>query len=233
MDVVDAFRAAADSAIDRHPQWGDPALLATRLSWAIAAVLHSDGAGLSLSSGDGLRVPLGSSSEPAALAERLQFTTGEGPCLEAETTADPIMATEAVMTHTWPIFAGRLLIETPFRSIFSAPVAGVGTMDVYFTGPAGCLTVPVGDAVLVAEQVSAALSDPRHVRTIENEVTTGDAGGRHLVNIAMGMLTQARSISFPDALAALRAHAFAADLTLEQLADAVVAGTVPVGDLLP
>jgi len=64
-----------------------PELLPTRLSRAITKMLPVDGAGISLSGVDGRRIPLGASSEDAAVAERLQFTVGAGPnqqvsCLE-------------------------------------------------------------------------------------------------------------------------------------------------------
>jgi hypothetical protein len=233
MSIIDAFSAASDTAMREHPELAEPALLASRLSWAAAAVLNAAGAGLTLSVGDGLRIPLGSSGEPAAQAERLQFTTGEGPCLESEATDEPVMATEGVLLHTWPVFAGRLLDETPFRSIFAAPVPGIGAMDLYFNDPAGCLTVSVEDAILVAREVSRALADPELSTAIEAEVSTGFAGGRHQVNVALGMIAESTGVSFSDALAMLRAHAFSADTTLEDLAVAVVDGSVPPTRLMP
>lgn len=233
MDIVDAFRAALNTAVREHPHLAEPALLASRLSWAAAAVLNAADTGVTLSSEDGLGIPLGSSSDTAARAERLQFTTGEGPCLEARQVYEPVMATEAVLLHSWPVFAGRLLRDTPFRSIFAMPVPGVGTMDVYFTDPVGCLAVAVGDALLVAQEVGRALGDPDLSFAMEREVSSGFAGGRHQVNIAMGMIAESAGVSFSDALAALRAHAFGADTTLEDLAAGVVDGSVPLTRLMP
>src|SRR4051794_10539556 len=78
--VAAEFRAAWAGA--RDPQTADPDLLPVRLARAAADVLGADGAGISFYEDD-FRVPLGASDEMTTLAERLQFTQGQGPCLDA------------------------------------------------------------------------------------------------------------------------------------------------------
>src|SRR6185437_11302048 len=63
-------------------QDGGLELLPVRLAQACVAVLPVSGAGISLLYDD-FRVPLGASDDAASCAEQLQFTTGEGPCLQA------------------------------------------------------------------------------------------------------------------------------------------------------
>src|SRR3954471_8525889 len=79
--VVTRFRRAWGS--QQGGEDAGPELLPTRLTRACLAVLPAaDGAGLSLLDND-FRVPIGATDDVAALAERLQFTIGEGPCLDA------------------------------------------------------------------------------------------------------------------------------------------------------
>jgi hypothetical protein len=105
-----------------------------------AEVLPSEGAGLSLTSG-GFRVPLGASDDTSGAAERLQFTLGEGPCLQAMRDARELRANQDDIARLWPLLYDELVRQTPYRSIASVPLritpTVVGAIDVYFTDPAG------------------------------------------------------------------------------------------------
>jgi hypothetical protein len=61
------------------------------------------GAGIGVLADPGMRVPLGASDEDAATAERLQFTVGEGPCLQAHSSARPVYTPAAVFAARWPL----------------------------------------------------------------------------------------------------------------------------------
>ncbi len=76
MTVIEKFRIeVAASAVDMD----GPELLPERLARACARVLPVDGAGISLFFAEDRRLPLGASDHPASIAERMQFTAGEGP----------------------------------------------------------------------------------------------------------------------------------------------------------
>ena len=65
---------------------------------------------------DGMRIPVGASDDPAAAAERLQFTAAEGPCLDAQALARSVLATETLIEQRWPDFYSGLVTRTPFRA---------------------------------------------------------------------------------------------------------------------
>jgi len=44
------------------------------------------------------------------IAERLQFTVAQGPCIDAHHTGQRVMATEPVIAQRWPIFHDRLIM---------------------------------------------------------------------------------------------------------------------------
>jgi len=56
---------------------------------------------------------------------------------------------------------------------------------------------------------------------------------RGLVSVAMGMLTVAADLHFPDALQVLRMHAYATDRTVDEVAQALVNRQLPIEDLHP
>ncbi|HSU35277.1 MAG TPA: hypothetical protein VLJ88_06430, partial [Propionibacteriaceae bacterium] len=94
MSLDQRFMTAVLEAHDGHDSGAD--VLPMVLAQACVTVLSVSGAGVSLTDGR-LRVPLGASDAVSARAEALQTTLGEGPCLEATATSDPIIADEASM----------------------------------------------------------------------------------------------------------------------------------------
>lgn len=100
MELAERYRAAVAAAVDAVQD--DGTLLPTLLSQACVEVLPVEGAGISVT--QDLRVPLGSSDATAALAERLQTTLGEGPCLDAVGTPLPLTAGVDAIQERWPVF---------------------------------------------------------------------------------------------------------------------------------
>lgn len=137
MDLAEQLIDFADER--RNSGLAGPELLPVRLMRACAKVLPVAAAGISIFSRGDHRVPLGASDDTAAFAERLQFTVGEGPCLNAHNRGRPILATEAVISERWPTFYDELVTHTPYRSITSFPVRrglnGDAAIDLYFTDP--------------------------------------------------------------------------------------------------
>lgn len=215
-----------------------PELLPVRLARACLRVIPASGAGISVM--NGLRVPIGASDHASALAERVQSTTGEGPCLLAHSSRRPVLATEKVIAQTWPAFHGELVRQTPFRSAASVPLsigsANLGELDFYYERPDDVTGLSLRDAGLVADQVSTALARaPSVVSSFgvrEPYWLSGPkAQDRMLVWQAIGRTSVALSLDADDALSLLRAHAFATDRDLDQVAADIVSGEVPTGAL--
>ena len=89
MNLDQQFMAAVIDAHDTQDSATEmlPMLLAQA---CVKVLLPVTGAGVSITE-DGLRVPLGASDATAAQAESLQTTLGEGPCLEATATSEPLV----------------------------------------------------------------------------------------------------------------------------------------------
>lgn len=106
-----------------HDIGGDRATV-DDLCRACIRVLPFDGAGISFGLHPEGRLPLGASDVAAATAERLQFTTGIGPCSTVQRSRSAVLASEEELTEQWPGYAAQLLEQTDYRSSLSLPVTG-------------------------------------------------------------------------------------------------------------
>lgn len=216
--------------------FGGPELLPERLARATASVLPVDGASISMVFAADRRLPLGASSEVAALAERLQFTVGEGPCLHAQLTGRPVVADEQELAARWPGFHDGLVAHTPFRSVISLPLqrglTGVGALDLFFVPPNDLHALPLADGLAVTEQMTSALLAP------EGRTDRGTGGPAWLdapaterrarVWQAIGFLNVGLHLPSSDALAVLRSHAYGADRSVDDVADDLLTGRIPL-----
>src|SRR5215212_9284441 len=161
MSIAGRFEDALVSVTE--PGLDGPELLPVRLARAIARMLPVDAAGISLAGNDGRRIPLGASSEPAAVAERLQFTVGAGPCMAAQSTREPQFALLDDLRRRWPPFANLLEERTPYRAVVALPlreaIAGLGSIDLYCTRDDAVPEIDVFEAMAVGDLVTSALSE--------------------------------------------------------------------------
>jgi hypothetical protein len=234
--LVEQFHAALSSTAVDLP---GPELLPERLARACAHVLPVDGAGISLFFADERRLPLGASDQDSAEAERLQFTVGEGPCLTAHATGEPVVADEATIRSDWPSFYDALLTRTEIRSVASIPLqnglAGVGALDLYVIPPNDIAVLDLGDAHVIAGQVASLLQTHRRPSAHPAEgpvwLDAPAAERRSRVWQAIGFVNSGLGVSSPQALALLRAHAFAANTSLDEIAARLVDREISVEDM--
>ncbi|GHE07164.1 ANTAR domain-containing protein [Klenkia taihuensis] len=220
----DALAAGAHAA-DASPR------LADRLCAACVGVLPFAGAGLSFGFRVDGRLPLGASDAVAATAERLQFTTGTGPCSTAQRTRSEVVVSEQEIGDRWPGYAARLREHTTYRSAVAVPVggplAGAVVLDLYSTRPdrpaAGLLEDVRTVAAVVGEELATVLgAGDRPALGLPDALQTAAVAARQQVWVAVGALAQRQGTDAAGALALLRGLAFAHDLDLETAADRVV-----------
>jgi GAF domain-containing protein len=240
--IADRFAAAVGIDADAFPELE---LLPVRLTRACVQVLPVAGAGLSALANPDLRLPIGASDDVAGFVERLQFTYGEGPCLQAYRTGRPQMMTAPAVAERWPEMHRDLVAVTPYRAVASLPLfdgaTRLGALDLYLEQPAGFDPADLADAFTVATCVSEALVSAR-VYSIDAQRTdpatrafahTDPMAGRIQVWKAMGLLNVQLEVTAQDALALLRARAYATERLVDDLAHDIVTRRIPVGDLQP
>lgn len=217
-----------------------PELLPQRLSRAVAQVLAVDGAGISVRVEPAPQSPLGASDPVSGLAERLQFTVGAGPCLQASATRQPVFVVEEDMQRRWPVFHELLTGRTPYRGIVALPLrrglAGAGAIDLYFRRAADVAELDVFAALTVGDLVTARLAEAAVWSSWQDDgpawSQSPPAMHRARVWQAVGITALALDVDPEEALAVLRGHAYAEGRTVDELAADVVAGRVdPAAEL--
>lgn len=209
------------AALSDFPDGGP---LAWRLGQACRSVFSADGVAITMSGTSTDRVTVCSTNETARHLEDLQEVLGEGPSIDAYRTGRAVrMAMDTASGARWPLFLDAVRRDVTAGSLCSLPMrAGavtIGVVSMYGTLDV-VLREPVLDAMYLCDAVgSALLHDPG----LHGEDVPGTAwSNRATVHQATGMVVAELGVSVEDALALLRAHAFAAETDLEDIADRVV-----------
>ena len=227
VDLDQQFRAAVIEAHDTQAFTTE--VLPMLLAQACVKVLRVTGAGVSITE-EGLRVPLGASDAMAAHAEALETTLGEGPCLDATATSEPLLADETFMAERWPMFHQELLTQTPFRSVASIPLRSsqlrrFGALDLYATDADALQRLNLREvSINVADPMAAVLFDAPYTISYEGTVLPmwmlrPSVAQRMNVWVAVGILIAHAGLTKADALAALRGYAYGHSASLDDIAD--------------
>lgn len=212
------------------------AVAANRLCEACVGLLGVDGAAISLIFDGASRGTLGASGPPARLYDELQFTFGEGPCLDTVARRSPVVAVDLAdpAELRWPAYRPAML-EQNVRGVYAMPVVVggqyAGALDLFraepgalseeqFTGAgvaADLAELPVLD--LLGDYLQAAASDPGSDAWIELNTLS-----RAEVSQATGMLMVQLDVGSTEALVRLRAHAYLTGRTATDVARDILAG---------
>ncbi len=189
---------------------------------------HADGVGLAVLSSDGLPVPTFVSDARSGLIEDLQFTLGEGPCVEAVKSGSPVLLDDvrsvSDATSRWPAFV-RGVESSGIRAVFAFPVwvgaIALGTLDLYRNAPGTLDTAQLRAVLTTVDQIASVLLD------IGADAVGDGAGAERfqmVVHQAAGMVMVQMGTNISTALVRLRATAFSEGVPVNELAADVVAG---------
>jgi hypothetical protein len=224
-------RVRATAAIAEGVRGAEPGEMPHRLCVVAVELLPVTGASVSLCS-NGMPVLLSASSARAAHVSEVQATLGYGPCLYAARLGAPVLAADLTKGRDalrWPVFA-QAATAAGVRAVYSVPLGDdavcVGTLDLYRDQPGGLGPRELRVARLVAGVLTVALMALPHGED-------DDPGGDHPwlsglatehdeVYQAIGMIMVQLGVGADEALARLRAHAFAHDRTALGVARDVV-----------
>jgi len=200
-----------------------------RLVQACRDATDVTGAGIMLMADGQHRGTMGASDAAIAVVEELQFTLGEGPCIDTFTSGTPVLEPNLRDPDEvrWHEFSGPAL-AAGVEAIFGFPlvVGGVrlGALDLYVDHPWELTDEQYADAVAMADVVAnaiLALQSRAQPGSLAVELETG-VRLRSVVHQASGMVAVQLDIPVADALARLRAHAYSEDAPIDDVARAVV-----------
>ncbi len=166
----------------------------------------------------------------------LQFTLGEGPCIEAHRSGYPVLVPDlSAESLRWPAFAPAA-VDLGVRAEFSLPLqvgaASLGTLDMSGSRTGMLANTELTDALVAADIATDALlilQDLDGSTELERLLET-DGTNRLVVHQATGMLAVRLDVKPSDALAWLRARAFRTGRALHEIARAVVDRRVDIDD---
>jgi hypothetical protein len=202
----------------------------TRLCEVTRAITGVSGAGIMLMSGD---VPSGSLCTTDAvsdLIEELQFTLGEGPCVDAYTESQVVLEVNLAQPGTarWLAFS-RQAVEAGVRAVFAFPLrvgaVRLGALDLYRDDAGPLSDDQHADALVMADLVANWVLDTQAsapLGSIAGELER-DADFHFVVHNAAGAVSVQLGVSVTEALIRLRAYAFGNDRLLRDVAEDVVA----------
>jgi ANTAR domain/GAF domain len=203
---------------------------ADSLCEACVMLFEMDAAAISLVFAGVTSGTLGSTGATALMYDELQFTLGEGPCLDSVASRNPILVADLANTNDgrWPAYSPTMLAHQ-IRGIFAIPVvlAGefVGALDLFRTKPGELHADYLAGAIVAAElaglplldlmdsDLQAAVNDPDSSAWAEF-----NSLGRAEVSQATGMLVAQLGVEPAEALVRLRAHAYATSRSATDIA---------------
>jgi hypothetical protein len=218
-------RSVVLAGLSRALAAADPALsLSARLCKGGVQVLGAGGGSITVANAEPERVTLHATGPVAARLDELEEVLGEGPSLDAYNTGEPVLADlgDAASSRRWPVFTGAALRGIGTVTVLAVPMrpdrqtVGVFAVHDMPSGPVDELT---GSAQFLADAIAVAL--------VRNTGPWEDSGegpwpARARVHQAIGMVVAQLRLRPDDAEALLRAHAYALDTTLADIADHVV-----------
>jgi hypothetical protein len=204
-----------------------------RLCAVCPGVVGVTGAGVMLMSGDIPHGSLSTTDDVSQLIEELQYTLGEGPCVDAyqqdSVVAEPDLAEP--VARRWPAFTPPAL-QAGVRAVFGFPLrvgtVRLGALNLYRDRPGLLNGEQHADALVVADVAARWVLDAQAGApsgVVAKELEAG-ADFHFTVHNAAGMVSVQGGISVAEALIRLRAFAFANDRLLADVADDVVARRV-------
>ncbi|HUZ41013.1 MAG TPA: ANTAR domain-containing protein [Acidimicrobiales bacterium] len=192
----------------------------------------TSGAGIMLRSGHVTRGSLGMTDAVSSFIEELQFMLGEGPCIDAYNLEVPIAEPNLADPSSRWLGLTPPVFKAGVRALFAFPlVVGavcIGSLDLYRDHSGALSDDQHADALIMADVVT------RAVLTMQAEAPLGDLIAQleavmtpqSVVYQAVGVASAQLGLSVGESLIRLKAHAFAKDRLLTELAQDVVARRV-------
>jgi hypothetical protein len=200
-----------------------------RLCRTAARALPARGAAVTVMTADGAQ-PVAVASDPVTQAlEEQQFSFGEGPCVEAFACRRPILEPDLDRwPERWPAYSPAALRQG-VRAVFAFPLqigaARLGVLDIYRDEPGVLTSTALLQSLAFAEIALRILLDGQ-AQVARGQPVQGletAAKSRSELFQAQGMVMIQLGVSLTEAMSRLRAHAYAHDRSLSDVAHDVVA----------
>lgn len=201
-----------------------------RLCAAAAQALSASGAAVAVLAEDGVRGVTVATDPTSERIEEVQFVLGEGPGIDALAGRRPVLVPDLVgeKMDRWPVYtaaAGDLGVRAVFVFPLQVGAARLGVLHVFRARHGQLSPSELRHALMFAEVALTTLLDGQEIAP-PGAAADGLAGAvEHRAELfqAQGMVMVQLGVSLADALARMRAHAYAQNRQLGEVAADVVA----------
>lgn len=203
----------------------------------VAEILGAAGAGAMVADDGGDLHFVATSDERLDRLEQLQIDLGEGPCLLAYQTGQPVVAADLRVDGRFPRF-GPLALEVGMRAVHSFPMALDGTT----VGALNLYTEEVSDLGPEEQRAGQSFADVATIyllhardRAEHEKLTAGlqkALDSRVVVEQAKGYLARHLDVSVEEAFELLRGYARPRSIKVAIVARGIMAGDLEADELL-
>jgi hypothetical protein len=192
--------------------------LPLRMCLAFVQIVGASGGSMTLGYASTERTLLCATDDPSARFEDAQDFLREGPSLDAFRTGRVVASLSVEdQRHRWPRLAAT--VSPPWASIRAIPMLpGTAVMGVLTVHDGAGMLADEGELAFLADAIGAAIIGNLPAHDEESPLWTE----RDRVSQATGMVVAQLGIGPADALALLRAHAFAGDSSVVEVSRRVV-----------
>jgi hypothetical protein len=224
--------------VDERDRWRDrlDGVLAvdqpSRICELCVELLGVTGAGISMVTAAGNRGVVCATDDVSARIEELQFTLGEGPCMDATQFGGPVLVPDLeergdLAVERWPAFLEGA-VDAGVRAVFAFPLRigaiNVGALDLYRLSPGDLLPSQLSGALTASDTAAVAILEA-DAGTATGFVDDLDARSAYRLEVhqATGMVSEQLAVRIEEAFVLLRARAFASGRPVAEVAGDVVA----------
>ncbi len=208
----------------------DGSTLPQALCEACLVALPVTGVAMALMSSRGSEGLVAATNDVAATLEELQFTLGEGPCIDSSVLGHPVLQPDLRDTAPaqWPGL-GPAALEAGIEAIFAFPLqaggARLGALDLYRDTPGVLNADEVEQALsfsVAATQILLRLQDQTPTYGSLHPDLLRPQHDRAEVHQAIGMISVQAAVALSEASLLLRARAYAEERNVVQIARDVI-----------
>jgi GAF domain/ANTAR domain len=225
----DGRRARIMAAVTEKDAAASASELVTRLCRFAVDEMALSGCALVLMSGTESASMLAGAGRHASTVTGLQMELGEGPCLQAHASGVPVLLPDlaAEDANRWPAFAAAALavgVHAEFSLPLTVGPGGIGTLDLCRDRPGMLSEEHLADALVAADIARDAVLYQQYTPGGTGLAELLETGGtdRIVVHQATGMIAAQLNDTTSNALARLRAAAFASGRPMYDIAQDVV-----------
>jgi hypothetical protein len=230
LDPVDSLAAAMTKVVaTMHAPINVPDTLAAITAATVDTLPAVDCVSISLTRGDGQIMTLAATAPLAAEADAIQYTLGEGPCLEAALDVPVVVSEDVARDVRWPSYgpaAARAGIGSQVAFQFRAEHDHIrGALNLYAAQPGVLDAVTMQLGALFATQVAMTMGWVRHEEDLQPALYT-----RQQIGVAIGILMERHTLTRERAFSFLLRTSQTGNVKLRDVAATIVAEATRAAD---